>query len=76
MNQAVSHANLIRPAPETGRIQVMKALFLIGLALVLVGGALTFGPWSTGAGLLIMLCSLPPIFLGLFFWVLRDSDPQ
>jgi len=51
----------------------MKILLLIGLALVIVGGVFTFGPWPTGAGLLIMLCSLPPIFLGLFLWVLGDS---
>lgn len=61
------------PAPEAGKIPAMKIMFLIGLALVAVGAVFTFGPWSTGAGLLIMLCSLPPIFLGLFLWMLRDS---
>jgi hypothetical protein len=60
------------PVPGRGKIAPMKTLLLIGLALVVVGAAFTFGPWSTGAGLLIMLCSLPPLFLGLFLWLLRD----
>ncbi len=54
----------------------MKALFLIGLALVGVGAVLTFGPWPTGAGLLMMLVSLPPLFLGLFLWLLRGAGDK
>ena len=61
-------------APGRGKIAAMKILLLIGLALVLIGTLFTFGPWSTGAGLLIMLCSLPPIFLGLFLWLLQGSS--
>lgn len=54
----------------------MKTLFAIGLALVVVGAAFTFGPWSTGIGLLLMLVSLPPIFLGLFLWLLRGAGEK
>ena len=56
-----------------GKIRGMKALFLIGLALLVVGTVFTFGPWQTGAGLLLMLVSLPPLFLGLFMWLLRGA---
>lgn len=50
----------------------MKILFLIAAVLIGVGAVFTWGPLSTGAGLLLMLMSLPPLFLGLFMWLLRE----
>lgn len=54
----------------------MKILLLIGLVLAGVGAVFTFGPWSTGTGLLLMLLSLPPIFLGLFMGLIQSSSRE
>lgn len=52
----------------------MKVLLALGIALLAVGAIFTFTDLASGWGLLLMLISLPPIFLGIFLGLLRDSD--
>ncbi len=55
---------------------VTKILLLLALLLVLAGAFLAYGPPASGVGLFLMLCSLPPLFLGIFFYLLNTSEQQ
>ncbi len=55
---------------------IAKTLLLLALFLLLTGAFLAYGPPSSGVGLFLMLCSLPPLFLGIFFYLLNTSEPQ
>ena len=54
----------------------MKAMLILGLILLISGAILAFGPMSSGVGLLLMLCSLTPFFLAIFFYLLKSSEEQ
>ncbi len=52
----------------------MKILLICGLLLLASGAFITFGPMASALGLLLMLFSLAPLFLGFFIYLLQNSE--